>query len=168
MKLRLPIFLTGLLALLTVTLLALAPVQAKPASSFAHIVENDAARAFLDGLDAAGTLVDGQTLFGQLDRTSVEYRDSTINREVLYANHALYSSLNFETTNTLETGTTLAYRGILNESAEYLNQLSRTEMIALFENASDLRNAWIKLEYDNLFDEDGIDGVLQDVAHTNS
>lgn len=46
---------------------------------FAHLESDAAARAFLDGLEQAGQVVDGQTLFGQLDRGSDEYRNSTIN-----------------------------------------------------------------------------------------
>ena len=134
---------------------------------FAHLDENETARAFLDALEAAGTEVDGQTLFGQLDRRSDEYRNSTINRDVLYANHELYSSLNFDTTNYLETGATLAYRGILNEDAQYLNRLSRGDMIALFDNASAMRNVWAALGYENLFAETDDDGLIQAVVHAN-
>ncbi|EBA11188.1 two-partner secretion domain-containing protein [Roseobacter sp. CCS2] len=56
---------------------------------FTHLQSNAAARAFLNGLDQAGQVVDGQTLFGELDRQSEEYRNSTINMRDMERTNAL-------------------------------------------------------------------------------
>ena len=66
---------------------------------FAHLDSNSAARAFLDGLASSADLLgpqvalNGQHMFGVLDRNSAEYRNSTINMGDLIETYDLYASI---------------------------------------------------------------------------
>jgi hypothetical protein len=63
---------------------------------FAHLESDAAARAFLDGLAQSGQVVDGQTLFGQLDRGSDEYLNSQQNYQYVSQLTDLYAGVPYE------------------------------------------------------------------------
>jgi len=58
---------------------------------FDFLPKDEVARTFLNDLSAAGEQLDGQTLFGELDRSGDEYNNSYLNIGDVQSNRGLYS-----------------------------------------------------------------------------
>ncbi|MDB4020370.1 DNA/RNA non-specific endonuclease [Planktomarina temperata] len=61
--------------------------------NYSHVEENTAVRRFITENAPQGTIVAGQHLFAELDRSQLEYRNSAINLQYVYGNEDIYRGL---------------------------------------------------------------------------
>lgn len=94
---------------------------------------NADARAFLNDLDIAGTVIDGQTLFGELDTNGDEYRNSLINADLAPNLRDLYNTV--PALQNLEgfTGHGYLLTQAARETPQYFKQIGRNDTLRFFD-----------------------------------
>ncbi len=142
---------------------------------FAFVPENKAARRFLNNLDLSGVEIDGQHVFGVLDRDSEEYRNSTINMGSLGEMNGtlgLYRELGHYDTSVSQNGAVItsapniAFFGINNDMNPYAESYNIDDVRGLLNTQTDY------IEYLNATNsgdrQSVVDGVTADAQRMNS
>jgi hypothetical protein len=102
---------------------------------------------FIDANAPQGLVVDGQNLFAELDRSSDEFKNSTLNLETIYSSPEYYSAVQNPS---LLDSRTILMGAALREDAHFFNQLSREDALELFTQATALRDALIVAQHADL------------------
>ncbi|WP_208994243.1 hypothetical protein [Pannonibacter phragmitetus] len=114
---------------------------------FDYLEVNSNARAFLNGLAQAGQQVDGQTLFGELDRKGSEYRNSLINISTVLQTA---DTLGLLDTREGRTMLSRAYALAADEIGPHFNEVGRSDVLSLLSGMDTLASIYEAIAADIL------------------